>query len=146
MKHLELKDTISFRINYLEPALSAGLIEMTQPDSPRSPTQKYRLIAKGIEGSPLSNPPSSPLSNPSSNPQVIHLLGALKQGAASRASLMKHLGLEDPVSFRLTYLEPALSTDLVEMTQPDSPRSPTQKYRLTAKGIEALNASLPEKY
>jgi ATP-dependent DNA helicase RecG len=71
--------------------------------------------------------------------QVAHLLDVLKQGPLTRASLMKHLGLEDPVSFRLTCLEPALSTELVEMTQPDSPRSPTQKYRLTAKGIEALN-------
>jgi hypothetical protein len=32
-----------FRQRYLSPALSAGLIEMTQPDSPKSPTLKYRL-------------------------------------------------------------------------------------------------------
>lgn len=31
-----------FLKNYLSPALKAGLIEMTQPDSPKSPTQKYR--------------------------------------------------------------------------------------------------------
>ena len=37
----------TFVKNYLEPALELGLIEMTQPDSPRSPTQKYRLTAKG---------------------------------------------------------------------------------------------------
>ena len=37
----------TFVKNYLEPALELGLIEMSQPDSPRSPTQKYRLTAKG---------------------------------------------------------------------------------------------------
>ena len=34
--------------DYIKPALYLGLIEMTQPDSPRSPTQKYRLTEKGI--------------------------------------------------------------------------------------------------
>ena len=37
----------TFVKNYLEPALKFGLIEMTQPNSPRSPTQKYRLTVKG---------------------------------------------------------------------------------------------------
>ena len=37
----------TFVKNYLEPALELGLIEMSQPDTPRSPTQKYRLTAKG---------------------------------------------------------------------------------------------------
>jgi len=31
----------------LQPALSGRLIEMTQPESPRSPTQKYRLTEQG---------------------------------------------------------------------------------------------------
>ncbi|WP_410896790.1 Fic family protein [Prevotella sp. E13-27] len=29
-------------VNYLSPALKAGLIEMTDPDSPKSPKQRYR--------------------------------------------------------------------------------------------------------
>lgn len=33
--------------NYLQPALEAEWVEMTQPQSPRSPTQKYRLTNKG---------------------------------------------------------------------------------------------------
>ena len=37
----------SFTNNYLAPALSGGWLEMTQPDAPKSPTQKYRLTAKG---------------------------------------------------------------------------------------------------
>jgi hypothetical protein len=46
MEFLVLKHRPSFLANYLNPALSAGLVEMTQPDSPRSPTQKYRLRQK----------------------------------------------------------------------------------------------------
>lgn len=42
MKALKLKHRPTFRKNYLNPALKAGLIEMTEPNSPRSPTQKYR--------------------------------------------------------------------------------------------------------
>lgn len=47
MENLQLKHTATFRQNYLQPAIEAGLIEMTQPDSPNSPTQKYRLTQKG---------------------------------------------------------------------------------------------------
>ena len=36
---------------------------------------------------------------------------------------------------------PVLKIGLVEMTQPDSPRSPTQRYRLTAWGLKAQKAS-----
>ena len=32
-----------FLKNYLYPALKAGVVEMTQPESPRSPRQKYRI-------------------------------------------------------------------------------------------------------
>ena len=45
---LKLSGRRNFLEKYLSPALGAGLIEMTQPDSPHSPTQKYRLTAKGM--------------------------------------------------------------------------------------------------
>ena len=61
------------------------------------------------------------------------LLEAL-DGELSRAKIMKAVGIKDRVTFADYYLAPALKLGLVEMTQPDSPRSPTQKYRLTAKG------------
>jgi hypothetical protein len=44
---LGLRDEKHFRNAYLQPALDAGLIEMTIPDKPRSGKQKYRLTAKG---------------------------------------------------------------------------------------------------
>lgn len=43
MARLGLRHKPTFRKNYLNPALAAGLVEMTEPTSPRSPTQRYRL-------------------------------------------------------------------------------------------------------
>lgn len=100
--------------------------------------------------SPASDPTSSPTSNPASSstgnpvpslsPQLRALLSAL-DGEMSRKHIMKALGLKDRVSFAERYLGPALRIGYVEQTQPDSPRSPTQKYRLAEKGI-AVRASL----
>jgi len=44
---------------------------------------------------------------------------------------MSTLGLSHRPSFRHRYLNPGLEQGLIEITQPESPRSPTQKYRLT---------------
>lgn len=42
MQRLGLSHRPTFTQNYLKPALAAGLIEMTDPASPRSPAQQYR--------------------------------------------------------------------------------------------------------
>lgn len=47
MHAIGIRDRVSFSLNYLEPSLSDGLIEMTQPGAPKSPTQKCRLTSKG---------------------------------------------------------------------------------------------------
>ena len=44
---LALKDLKHFRKTYLQPALDAGLIEMTLPDKPHSRRQRYRLTPRG---------------------------------------------------------------------------------------------------
>jgi Fic family protein len=66
-------------------------------------------------------------------PQVKRLLAVIK-GEMSRNELMRELRLKDSNHFRNRYLVPALQAELIEMTQPWSTRSPTQKYRLTAQG------------
>lgn len=66
--------------------------------------------------------------------QVTRLLDAIGDGQYSGADLMRALGLSHLPTFRKNYLNPALQGGLIERTQPDSPRSPTQRYRLTDKG------------
>ena len=47
MAALGLSHRPTFRQNYIHPALSAGLVEMTLPESPTARNQKYRLTARG---------------------------------------------------------------------------------------------------
>lgn len=47
MARLGLAHRPTFRSNYLRPAISAGLVEMTRPGSPTARDQKYRLTALG---------------------------------------------------------------------------------------------------
>ncbi len=56
--------------------------------------------------------------------------------------LMQALGLSHPPTFRKNYLNPALAGGWVERTQPDSPRSPTQCYRLTDQGKQWLQYTI----
>lgn len=58
--------------------------------------------------------------------------------ASSITELMALAGRANRTKFREAMLNPLLEAGLVEMTQPDSPRSPTQKYRLTDKGRQLL--------
>lgn len=66
--------------------------------------------------------------------QVANLLKVLPAGVALKTSdLMYQLGLSHRATFRKSYLHPALAAGLIEMTDPDSPRSPKQQYRRVAK-------------
>jgi hypothetical protein len=47
-KKMQLKDRQGVFRNYIQPALKAGLIEMTIPDKPNSRLQKYRLTPLGL--------------------------------------------------------------------------------------------------
>jgi Fic family protein len=69
---------------------------------------------------------------------LLHVLygkQALKSG-----NIMQALGLSHRGSFRENHLAPALAAGLIEMTHPGAPRSPAQKYQLTAKGIDRLSS------
>ncbi len=73
-------------------------------------------------------------------PQVFRLLNVLKEGELNCGLLMEKVGLHDRKSFGKNYLQSALEQDLIEMNQSGSPKSPTQKYRLTNEGKRLLES------
>ena len=69
--------------------------------------------------------------------QVVSLLNVM-ESELSRREIQEKLALTNREYFKNIFLQPALKQGLIEMTQPNSPKSPTQKYRLTQKGIAFL--------
>lgn len=55
-------------------------------------------------------------------------------GAVTGAMLLRALGYPSRTRNFRTWLDRLLKEDLLEMTDPDRPRSPNQKCRLTDKG------------
>ena len=74
--------------------------------------------------------------------EVTALLRVLLNAPLSRSTAQRALNLKGQANFRERYLDPAMAEGWVEMTQPDSPRSPTQKYRLTDTGRKILEKNL----
>lgn len=66
--------------------------------------------------------------------QVKALLETMSGREISASDLMSKLGLSHRPAFRKNYLHPALKAELIEMTNPNKPKSRSQKYRLTGKG------------
>ena len=87
----------------------------------------------------ISSPQVVPQVAPQGKPYVERLVSVMK-GELSRGKIQERLGLLDRENFRKTYLLPSLKAEVIEMTQPNSPKSPTQKYRLTRKGVMLLNS------
>jgi ATP-dependent DNA helicase RecG len=61
-------------------------------------------------------------------------------GEMARPALQVAMGLRNAEHFRKAYLVPAVASGCLEMTLPDTPRSTKQRYRLTAKGRQWLQA------
>lgn len=79
---------------------------------------------KGVRGRMPTDQVSDQVSD-----QVKRLLMVFGRGEVlSAAELLARLGLKHLPSFRRSYLKPALAAGLIRMTEPDSPRSPTQRY------------------
>ena len=76
---------------------------------------------------------------PHVTPHVERLIAVL-QREMSRVEIMDALGLRDRQHFAGTYLQPGLDAGLLEMTQPDRPRSRTQGYRLTELGRQVRDS------
>lgn len=73
--------------------------------------------------------------------QVSRLIHYLDDTALSVRDMMSGIGLNHRPTFMYDYLKPAMDAGFVEMTQPDSPKSPKQKYRLTRRGKAVINGT-----
>jgi Fic family protein len=98
-----------------------------------------RMILEAITSSVVdgTNHQDTPHVTPHVTPQVEQLLKVLK-GEMGRDDLLAALGLSDRKHFREAYLQPALASGLVSMTNPNSPKSPKQSYRITPQGLAVL--------
>ena len=65
--------------------------------------------------------------------QVKKLLSVMNKEWLSSKEIMDQLTLSHRPTFRKNYLTPALKLGLIEMRDPESLRSPQQKYRVTEK-------------
>ena len=83
---------------------------------------------------------TSSTSNSTSNStseKILRLVRVVK-GEMSIKEIMAELGMNSRPMFLNNYLTPAIKAGLVKMTQPDSPKSPTQRYVLTEEGRKLL--------
>jgi ATP-dependent DNA helicase RecG len=104
----------------------------------RLPGDAWTAPAGALEAVTPEVTPQSPRKYPASTPQVVAVLRATANGELSREALQSAAGIRDREHFRQQYLEPLLSSGLLERTIPDKPRSSRQMYRLTAAGREFL--------
>ena len=65
------------------------------------------------------------------------LLSAIQ--ATSAAEIRQVMNMTNATKFKRNYIDPLLELRILAMTQPDSPKSPTQKYYLTEMGKALLN-------
>jgi ATP-dependent DNA helicase RecG len=78
---------------------------------------------------------------PTVTPTVGMLLALLqKNGECSSMDIRQALGLKDRSHTHKSYLQPALVAGYIEMTFSEKPNSRFQKYRLTEKGGDILQA------
>ena len=73
-----------------------------------------------------------------SRDQVEKLLSCAIQ-AVSAADLRMAMKMTNATKFKRNYIDPLLELKILAMTQPNSPKSPTQKYYLTEMGKALLN-------
>lgn len=75
--------------------------------------------------------------------QVRRLLAVVGEDTCSAKELMGRLGLVHRPTFLYDYLRPAIGGGWLAMTDPDHPRSPRQRYRLTASGRQLVTSRPP---
>ena len=145
---------------WLNLLLAGGFLEMTVPDKPRSPVQKYRLTdrgraalapddrgqardqfggqAKGEDEGQVGGQAEGQEGQAALSAKEIAMLQACLDGAVAAEALSAAAGHSSRTGHFKRWLNHLLAGGFLEMTVPDKPRSPVQKYRLTDKGWAAL--------
>lgn len=102
--------------------------------------QGQNTLAQGLAPGDVEMPPSEPCQGDITEPRVLTLgipdpklqrLLEVVKGEMSVREMMAALNFHSRDKFLKNYLSPALKAGLVEMTDPNSPKSPKQRYRRT---------------
>lgn len=107
-------------------ALEVGLRE---PDYVQEDTFKVILYRPSTDQVPDKYRPSTGQVSSELEKLIMVLEGEMK-----RAEIMEKIGLSHRENFINNYLEPAMKAGYIELTHPEKPNHPRQKYRLTKKG------------
>jgi Fic/DOC family protein len=130
---LKLLDRVHFHEKYLFPTISAGFLEMTNPDKPMSKLQKYRLTPAGLAFLKAQKKPAKPESQPESQPESgmkARIRALLAKDTLSKGEISQRLGqkkISRPLNDAIREL---LAAGVIEQTIPEKPNSRLQKYRL----------------
>ena len=77
--------------------------------------------------------------------EIRRILILLEQQDRKRQELMDMLDLWHRLNFMDNYINPAVSKGLIELTEPNVPNHPNQKYRLTAMGRKQFDEEMSGK-
>lgn len=102
-------------------------------DTPPVTTQVGTGTPPVSANTPPVTPPVEDVEISSLNGTIANMI-KLMHGELSKAELMNLLLLKDKKHFKQNILFKSIKSGFIEQTQPQSPNSPTQKYRLTEKG------------
>ena len=91
--------------------------------------------------------PQAPLKHPSSTPQDERTKNILEfcKNPKKREEIQSFIGIKDRKHFRIEILQPLIENGLLQMTIPDKPNSPIQKYVTTEQGMGLLKKKGNEK-
>lgn len=101
------------------------------------PLSQIHSVAQPPE--PVTQSVTQPVTQPVTQSDNDYLLlRLLRNGPMASSELREAMNLKHRKHFRTNQLDPALAQGLIEMTIPDKPNSPQQKYRLTPAGAELI--------
>jgi len=144
LKELELTEGRSTGIPKMLRAMAEN--GSPAPELETDEDRSYNLVRLPVHADAdwqeLAAPVEAPVEAPAEAPVSVNISKILRylndQGAAGVSDLLHHLELRSKRRLRENHLNPAIKAGYIELTEPNAPTSPTQKYRLTEKGRQLL--------